>query len=135
MSGAGSMIKYAGVFFLSFFATTYAFADPVILLCNGSLSHPPEPKGSIGPSSVIIDLENKIIKTPLGEFTISRIDADSVVFGQPTNSGSVGGNIDRISGSMSIFWLTAAQKEASKKGPFKYEMFASLECAPAKKMF
>lgn len=128
-------IKAALICALSLGAATSAWADPVTLLCHGNLVEFSKPSTKLGATTVSIDIENGIVKSPLGDFAITRVTDNSLVFSHPTKNGVADGNIDRVSGSMTIFWLTPEQKAASKKGPFKYEMYASLECAPAKRMF
>jgi hypothetical protein len=132
-----------------------ANAQSVNLSCRGTayLSSGTTGRGSppstnlVGPAATVVDIDNRKITTPLGEYTISKVDETTVYF-EDHRLWAVDGHLDRISGEMHINWYQPAEWAKAKQQAddilagrkvtpkaVDVAMLAELHCSAAKRLF
>ena len=92
-----SIIAIACVLSLSFVASTAAAGQSIDLVCGGDMFQyePYRVHGTAGPAATNVDIENKRISTPFGEFRISWMDAGKVSFDGEQGHLLMSGSLDR----------------------------------------
>jgi hypothetical protein len=88
-------------------------------------------EATVDPKDTVVDLDNRSIVSPVGEFNIITIAEDSISFGgeSPSYPGlTIYGTLDRVSGHMTIFWRKPGATT-------KMEMYSELNCSKAKRLF
>jgi hypothetical protein len=112
-------------------AVTIAPAAAIDLSCKGVMhTYEMEQKeGAVDPGAAVVDLEQKRIATPVGNFRITTISEDSISFDDPSSKQLVVfGTLDRISGLMRVFWRHPNDNSRAA-------MYAELKCSAAKRLF
>jgi hypothetical protein len=113
-----------------------ASAQTVDLVCNGAF-HQYEPKevhGTAGPGATRVDLGQQRISTPVGEFSINKVNETTIYFNDPGKSLVVFGYVDRLTGEMRVFWRRPEEEAKMQAGlPHKVAMYAELRCSPCAK--
>jgi hypothetical protein len=117
---------------------TPSCAETVNLICGGVSHHykPDRIDATVNPASTIIDLDNKTIETPVGDFAISKITPATIWFSRSSSENPNDGSIDRSTGIMTVSWYS--KEDAAKKAAglsFFVKSHAELVCLPAKRMF
>jgi len=74
-----------------------------------------------------VDLENRELATPVGNFRIISFDDRTVSFDDPRSDLGVFGTLDRITGQMTVIWRRAGASQMSR--------YANLQCGPARRLF
>jgi hypothetical protein len=83
-----------------------------------------------------IDLENERIVTPVGDFHITRVEDTSVTFDDPGKKLVVFGNLDRMTGKMTVFWRRPEEEARMRAGlTSKMSRYAELGCSASKRLF
>jgi hypothetical protein len=114
-------------------AISIAPANAVDLTCGGSMHtyNPKHIEGTVAPQATVVNLEEKYIATPVGEFDITKVSEDSISFGgtSPSYPGlTIFGTLDRVTGHMTVFWR--------KPGDTSHmAMYSELNCSKAKRLF
>jgi hypothetical protein len=114
-----------------FVLTGAAHADPVTLLCTGSLTlEGTETK--IARETAILDLENHSFKPPLyPAFPLTRIGETDLSFGNENSNYSTWGSLDRISGTLSMNVMRPSDRKKLLAGETsKFLAWMSAKCAP-----
>jgi hypothetical protein len=106
-------------------------AEAIDLTCSGVM-HTYRSKhieGTVPSGAAIVDLEKRRITSPVGNFHITNVSEDSILFDDPTETQLVVfGTLDRISGLMRVFWRNPGDNT-------KMVMFSELKCSAAKRLF
>jgi hypothetical protein len=136
-------IKYACLA-MSFWIATgcLASAQAVSLACGGTYHvYPPEEpmEGTVAPTASSVDIADKRINTPLGEYRISSIDGEQIFFDKPataTFNFVTHGSLDRVTGKMMIRWLRP-EDDAKERALQTVHMarYADFTCSAAKRLF
>jgi hypothetical protein len=112
-------------------ATSIAQANAIDLTCSGEM-HTYGSKhieGTVPLGATIVDLDKKLITTPVGSFHITNVSDDSISFDDPAKKQLVVfGTLDRMSGLMRVFWQNPEDKT-------KMVMYSELKCSTAKRLF
>ncbi len=104
---------------------TSAFAKPIPMVCSGEMYS--AGTNTFSELSATLDLDARTFRAPIfGVFEITRIDSTTIVFGRETEPVSTLGNLDRLSGNMTI--LTTDHGQPTK-------LIASAKCFVAQRMF
>jgi hypothetical protein len=113
-----------------------AQAAPMTLLCTGSLTLEGT-QSKIDRETAILDLEKRSFKPPLyPEFPVTRISESDVSFGSELPNLSTLGNLDRISGSLSMNVMRPSDRKTLQAGgTAKFLAWMTAKCAPAQRMF
>ena len=112
-------------------ATSIAPAAAIDLICSGAMhtygsNHN---AATVPPGAAIVDLENRSISTPVGNFHITTVSDDSISFDDPTKKQLVlHGTLDRWSGLMRVFWRNPGDDTQAV-------MYSELKCSIAKRLF
>jgi hypothetical protein len=64
-------------------------------------------QGTVEPQATVVNLDEKYITTPVGEFDITSVSENSVSFGGTSSSYpglTIFGTLDRVTGHMTVFW-------------------------------
>jgi hypothetical protein len=84
-----------------------SFAPTVDLTCSGVMHNygSNHDAAAVPPGAAIVDLENRTISAPVGNFRITTVSDDSISFDDPAKKQLVlFGTLDRCSGLMRVFW-------------------------------
>jgi hypothetical protein len=119
-----------------------ASAQAVNLACGGVYHvYPPEEplEATVAPTASSVDLANKAITTPLGEYRISSINDVQIFFDNPASPSFnfvAHGSLDRVTGKMMIRWLRP-EEDVREKSLQTVHMarYAELTCSAAKRLF
>ena len=112
-------------------ATSIAPAAAIDLICSGAMhtygsNHN---AAAVPPGAAIVDLENRSISTPVGNFHITTVSDDSISFDDPTKKQLVlHGTLDRWTGLMRVFWRNPGDDTQAV-------MYSELKCSIAKRLF
>jgi hypothetical protein len=114
-----------------------ASASPVPLVCRGDITIYGQEKMKLDNTGSILDLEKRSFTAPAyGTFPIMRADETTIVFGSETPTNSTLGNLDRISGSLTMTLMPPAERNKLKNGGSAHiTAFVDAKCLPAKRMF
>jgi hypothetical protein len=114
-----------------------AQAAPITLICNGSITLEGHGTTPIENETSILDYDKKVLKPPLyPAFPITRVDESTIVFGSETGELSTIGNLDRVSGSLTMNATRPSERQKLQKGEgVHFLAYVSAKCAPAQKMF
>jgi hypothetical protein len=117
--------------------TSVANAGPVPLACRGDITVYGQGNVKIDETGSVLDLEKGIFTAPVyGTFPITRIDDTTIVFGSETPTNSTLGNLDRISGNLTMTLMPPADRKKLTSGqPAHVTAYVDAKCSPAKKMF
>ena len=89
-----------------------AQAAPITLICNGSITLQGHGTAPIESETSTLDYDKRVIKPPLySAFPITRVDESSVVFGSETAELSTFGNLDRVSGSLTMNAMRPSERQ------------------------
>jgi hypothetical protein len=125
----------------SYLAATILFAafnsmacgQAIDLVCSGTwhdFRPTPTINSTVGPAATKVDLENRRITTPIGNFSMFKIEDTKIWFqDDPGKQLFVQGSLDRLSGQMTISWWNP--EEMWKRAA----MIAELRCSAAKRLF
>jgi hypothetical protein len=114
-------------------AISTAPASAIDLTCGGVMHtySPRHVEGTVATQATVVDLENRDIVTPVGEFNITTASENSISFGgvSPSYPGlTIFGTLDRVTGHMTIFWR--------KPGDDAHmAMYSELNCSKANRLF
>jgi hypothetical protein len=113
-----------------------AHASPVTLICNGSLTADGK-QIPISGETAILDLEKRSFKPPLyPEFPLIRVGESDLSFGSELPNLSTWGNLDRVSGSLSMNVMRPNERKSLQAGGTAHFLaWMSAKCAPAQRMF
>jgi hypothetical protein len=112
-------------------ATSIAPAAAIDLICSGAMhtygsNHN---AAAVPPGAAIVDLENRSISTPVGNFHITTVSDDSISFDDPAKKQLVlHGTLDRWTGLMRVFWRNPGDDTQAV-------MYSELKCSIAKRLF
>jgi hypothetical protein len=130
------MKKAAFVVCLAFVGAGSVHANPVTLVCKGTLNLDGKP-ADIDGETAILDLERRSFKPPLYvHFPLLRVGETDVTFGNELPTLSTWGSLDRISGTLSMNVMKPNERQSLRAGSsahFIASMFA--KCTPAQRMF
>ena len=142
----GAAMRYASisaiacVLFLSSVAS--GASQSVDLVCAGDMFDVPgladrrRARNSARPAATSVDIDNKRILTPFGEFRISWMDAGKVSFDGEQGHLRVSGSLDRQTGKMTVVWQTPEEEAKVRAGRSgRGSMFAELNCSLSKRLF
>jgi hypothetical protein len=116
---------------------TYA-QGVVTLSCGGNMTtyQPQAIAGTVAPGATVVDLENRTLLTPVGRFRIISASESSVSFDNPSDQGVVFGTLDRITGRLSVMWMTSSENEKRVRGQaFNMTAYADLNCTARQRLF
>lgn len=121
-------------------ATAYsckAKADPMPLVCRGDLTIIGHGTSRLGDTGAVLDLDRRTFTAPFyGTFPLIRVDDSSISFGDEKADVSTYGNLDRISGKMSMNLMPLAERRKVLAGQgARFTAFIEAMCIPAKKLF
>jgi hypothetical protein len=106
-------------------------AEAIDLRCSGVM-HTYKGKhieATVLPQATTVDLEQRRIATPVGEFHITEVSEGSISFDDPKSKQlAVFGTLDRVSGLMRIFWRDPGDNT-------HMAMYSELNCSAAKRLF
>jgi hypothetical protein len=112
---------------------------PITLICKGEVHYYRADNGvtSIDGETAILDLDAGTFRPPFYVgFPLLRIETSSVDFGADTGKISTYGNLDRVSGSLTMTVMETAARAALKAGrSAKALVWMSAKCHPAQRMF
>ncbi|WP_027576593.1 hypothetical protein [Bradyrhizobium sp. WSM1743] len=108
-------------------------AAAIDLTCSGVLHtyKPRHTEATVAPQAAVVDLDRRVISTPVGRFDINKIADDTISFGgeSPSYSGlTIFGTLDRLTGLMTVI----GQKPGNTA---QAEMYSELNCSKAKRLF
>jgi hypothetical protein len=111
-------------------SATMSSAQTINLVCGGTMHQyqPQKKEGDVVPAGTIVDLTAKKIATPVGEFQIAAIEEKEITFGAQGEEPIVFGTLDRLTGTMNVFWRRREDQS-------KMVMYAELKCSVAKRLF
>lgn len=114
-----------------------AQAAPITLICNGSIALEGHGTSKIENETSVLDYDKRVVKPPLyPAFPITRVDESSVVFGSETVELSTFGNLDRVSGNLTLNAMRPSERQKLQNGgTVHFLAYISAKCAPAQKMF
>jgi hypothetical protein len=126
----------AAVVLGSFAAAGPAHANPVTLICNGHLTLDGK-QANIGGETAILDLEKRSFKPPMyPEFPLIRIGENDLSFGSEVPNLSTWGNLDRVSGNLTMNVMRPGERKALQAGGTAHFLaWMEAKCAPAQRMF
>lgn len=129
-------MRIALVFAVCMGFTGTAYAAPVTLLCNGSLTADGK-QIPISGETAIIDLEKRTFKPPMySEFPLTRVGENDLSFGSELPTLSTWGSLDRVSGSLAMNVMRPdARKALQAGGTVNFLAWMSGKCVPAQRMF
>jgi hypothetical protein len=116
---------------------TYA-QGVVTLSCGGSMTsyQPQAISGTVAPGAAVVDLEKRTLLTPVGHFRITSASESSVSFDNPRDQGIVFGTLDRITGRLSVMWMTGSENQKRVRGQaFNMTAYADLNCTARQRLF
>ena len=113
-----------------------AHANPVTLICNGNLTLDGK-QMNIGGETAILDLEKRSFKPPMyPEFPLIGVGESDLSFGSELPHLSTWGNLDRVSGTLSMNVMRPSErKNLQAGGSAHFLAWMSAKCAPAQRMF
>jgi hypothetical protein len=114
-----------------------ANAAPVPLVCRGDITIYGQGNVKIDSSGSILDLDNGTFTAPVyGTFPVTRADETTIVFGIETSTNSTRGNLDRISGNLTMTLMPPAERKKLTSGQSAHvTAYVDAKCLPAKRMF
>ena len=129
-------MRIAAFFAISFGLAGIADAKPVTLICNGNLTADGK-QTPISGETAILDIEKQSFKPPLyPEFPLIRVGESDLSFGSELPNLSSWGNLDRISGSLSMNVMRPTERKTLQAGGTAHFLaWMSAKCAPAQRMF
>lgn len=121
---------------LAFAVSNAALAAPINLICTGDLVAGGI-KTPIANETAILDLQTRTFKPPMyNAFPLLRVGEADISFGSESTDLSTWGNIDRISGSLSMNVLEPKERQKLQAGASAHFLaFMTAKCVPAQKMF
>jgi hypothetical protein len=130
------MRKAAFVVCLAFVGAGSVHANPVTLVCKGTLNLDGKP-ADIDGETAILDLERRSFKPPLYvHFPLLRVDETDVTFGSELPTLSTWGSLDRISGTLSMNVMKPNERQSLRAGRAAHFIASmSAKCTPAQRMF
>jgi hypothetical protein len=116
--------------------TGTADANPVTLICNGHLTLDGK-QIDVGGETAILDIEKRSFKPPLyPEFSLIRLGESDLTFGNEAATLSTWGDLDRVSGSLSMSVMRPSERKALQAGGSAHFLaWMSAKCLPAQRMF
>jgi hypothetical protein len=113
-----------------------ANANPVTLVCRGHITMDGK-QADIDGETAILDLEKRSFKPPMyQEFPLIRVGESDLSFGSELPDLSTWGNLDRVSGNLSMNVMRPNERKALKAGgSAHFLVWMSAKCAPAQRMF
>jgi hypothetical protein len=114
-----------------------AHANPVTLICNGHLTMNGK-QIDIGGETAILDIEKRSFKPPLfyPEFPLIRVGESNLSFGSELPDVSTWGNLDRVSGNLSMNVMRPSDRKILEAGgSVHFLAWMTAKCAPAPRMF
>jgi hypothetical protein len=116
--------------------THAAQAQVISLACEGMVHQfAPERTSAKTYGAAIVDIDRKVLTTPMGKFEIYQAGDTNISFGDHA-SLIVTGSLDRMTGRMNIYWRTVAENQKMIAGQ-KAQMMMQVEmtCVPNKPLF
>lgn len=113
-----------------------AAAAPVTLICTGRLVAGGQTTELNG-ETAILDLQLSTFKPPLyNSFNVSRVSDSDISFASESETLSVWGSLDRVSGSLTMNVLEPQERRKLKAGGSAHFLaWMTAKCAPAQRMF
>jgi hypothetical protein len=133
-----AIVIWLAIFNMTLFAAETANSAPFSLVCQGeTVIYESDIRAPFKESGAMIDLESLKFHAPVyGLFEITRVDETTIVFGRETAEASFLGNLDRISGAMTLSLLKPAERRKLNSGQSaKFTSHVTAICQPAKRMF
>jgi hypothetical protein len=129
-------MRIAAYFLICLGLAGTAHANPVTLICNGHLTMDGK-QMDIGGETAILDLEKRSFKPPMyPEFPLIRVGDSDLSFGSELPNLSTWGNLDRVSGNLSMNVMRPSERKALQAGGTAHFLaWISAKCAPAQRMF
>jgi hypothetical protein len=114
-----------------------AQASPITLICNGSMTLYGHGTTPIENETAILDYDKRVFKPPFyPSFPITRVDESTVVFSSETGELSTLGNLDRVSGNLTMNAMRPSERQRLQRGETVHFLaYISAKCTPAQKMF
>lgn len=114
-----------------------AAANKVALICHGDITIYDHGTVKLNDTGSVLDLDNQTFTAPAyGTFPITRMEEASISFGSETPTNSTSGDLDRISGALTMMLMPPVEREKLKAGkPFHLTAYVDAKCLPSKKMF
>jgi hypothetical protein len=119
-----------------------AHANPVTLICYGKLIKGGSPSGravtvKVGGETAILDMEERTFKPPMyPEFPLTRVSETDLFFGSELPNLSTWGNLDRVSGTLTMNVMIPSERKALQAGETAHWLdWLDAKCAPAQKVF
>jgi hypothetical protein len=114
------------------FAISIARAEAINLTCGGVMHtyNAKHIEGTVSPQATVIDLEQRRMTTPVGDFSITDVSEGSISFGDggQRKDLAVFGTLDRVTGLMRVFWRRPGDNA-------RMAMYSELNCSAAKRLF
>lgn len=113
-----------------------AYAEPLTLICTGTLTLDGK-ETTINRETAVLDLEYYSFKPPMyPEFPVTRLTETDVYFGTELANRSISGNLDRVSGTLSMTIMLPSERKALQAGGMvRFLAFLTAKCVPTKRMF
>jgi hypothetical protein len=115
-----------------------ASAQTINLVCGGTFSQydPERLDAKVSPTATTVDLERKLLSTPVGQYLISRIEDTKIVIYEERQDFSVVGSLDRLTGKMEITWQRPAERAKLLAGlSSKIAGRIELQCSASNRLF
>jgi hypothetical protein len=109
-----------------------ALAQVIDLTCTGRTYRAPK-SGPTGPVDVRVDLDNKSVALPWGNFPITKADRQAVHFRRKDGAFVAAGILDRVAGTLRMSWKKPREVAREREGKQAVtSRFAWLWCAVRK---
>lgn len=130
-------MRLLAVFIGFLIAPSAVLASPVTLVCRGDITIYGQGVMKINDTGSVLDLDNWTFTAPAyGTFPITRADDTTIVFGSDTPTNSTFGNLDRISGGLTMNLMPPSERAKLLAGHSAHvTAFVDAKCLPSKKMF
>jgi hypothetical protein len=120
-----------------------ANAQPVNLSCAGTFKEfePERLDASVPPTASSVDLQERILKVPLGPFSITSVNESSLTIESNLTAPTLGplivtGWLDRTTGNFTAFWYRPEEKRKMDAGQTAHaSMYLELGCSVSKRLF
>jgi hypothetical protein len=131
-----AMMRAWLVAFVLVVGCTKAEAASISLICTGDLNASGKTIPVAG-ETAILDLDSGTFKPPLyNSFPLLKVRDTQVTFGSESQTLSVWGSLDRVSGSLSMSVMEPGERRKVQAGGSAHFMaWITAKCVPAQRMF
>lgn len=114
-----------------------ARADPISLICTGSLTLKGHASTDISGETALLNIDESSFKPPLyNSFPLIAVRNTDISFGSESPTLSVFGNLDRISGTLSMTVMEPSERKRLGQGATVHFLaLMSAKCSPAQRLF